>query len=327
LGELTIVKFDFKLGEAFASPSVYGGFMNKLFLILILPLSAGVLSACSSSHGSSASVESAAAAPVPNAPSSSSLSQSDAKNMAQYFGDSAASDISNSAAQQAGLSQGGSGVVFPNMKVGGISPIAPCITIHDVAVGDVIFKYACNPVGTVEIKTSSDDTGSVSVAFDNKIEEIISLQSMGIVVGSYSYSTNSDLNIDQKMERSLAQAAGVGKISGGLELLSLSAAKKFDDKYTFSSDSGEVKGQSSYQYTPDNVSSASSGGAVVISSTFSLLKNSADVDDFTVSSSALHRSSCGFDKGSIEFKDATDDYVMIFTACGQHTLTDNGNAL
>ncbi|NJL26004.1 MAG: hypothetical protein HC902_13120 [Calothrix sp. SM1_5_4] len=125
-----------------------------------------------------------------------------------------------------------------------------------------------------------------------------------------------DLSSPSGATRSIQSSYSVTFVLGG----AVTVEKEFDHVFSKDADTYQYKGKSKYVANP-------STGDLAISSEISYLKNGSDIGSYTISSSDLHASFCGLDKGSIELKNASHHYVLTISGCGQHTLTDNGTAI
>lgn len=242
-----------------------------------------------------------------NSMQSTVMSPQDAKVMASETLSSSDSDLSNvlSASFFAGQING---FQFAHVGLGmlAFSAINNCVTknvVSDTANNiDVIFTFKCpNVNGTYEFK-------AMNSAANGSSYEVINNLVFSDNAGD-SVSTNSDSSIAKS-------AASVITIN-----------KKYDDVIKIGANSLERKGNASIVYTPDNANMPFMGGIVQISGSFDTIKNGMDAGAVTVSSKNLHRAICGFDSGSLEIKNAANDFVITFSGCGKVSVTDNGQAV
>jgi hypothetical protein len=272
---------------------------------LILALLGIALSSCGHTSSSSPGVADA---------SISSTSTSTPVILAQEIANSSTSDIQNATAagnvtaSEIALPFTFGGVVVASAAIG-----KSCVTIDvksDTSTDfDVVWAFACPyETGTVEVSRVTSD-GAVTNTLDTDLKQS---------------------NASSTLARDTDDSLVITRTGTAFDL-----AKKFDDTFTAGSDSYESQGEANDSFTPDVVvtpgESNSTGtvldlnsGDVVINSTLLLSKNGTLENTYTVVSTDLHISSCGFDKGSIESKSNTDNIVITFTACGQYTINDNG---
>lgn len=291
----------------------------KTLLFVLFYASLGILAAaCSSGSSDSSSTSSSSSL---SSASPANMSQSDAVVMMSSSASSIEADVHNFVnpgqflGGPIGSFGGGSAMpfLFPGLGVGFnfgfgeealmFAPASSCVAVDVVsntaADKDVIYTFSCpNLSGTYEIKSMNGASG-------NSWEAISKLVFSAPAIG-YSNSINDDYSISKS-------ASAVITIS-----------KQFDDLIKNSSDSYEKKGNYQIVIDPVIAMNTSANASVQISGNFDQLKNGADQGSVVVSSSGLERGSCGFDAGSIEFKTASDDYVVSFVACGKVSVTDNG---
>jgi hypothetical protein len=233
---------------------------------------------------------------------------STAQLLANQVADSATSDIQN-ATSAGGVTTTQSTLPFAFAGVDisdSVSGAKTCVTVDvksDTANDfDVVWTFACpTETGTVELSRLTNAAGATDT-LDTDLKQ------------TYLAGTLADDADDSLV---------VTKSSSGV----LTLVKQFDDTLTDDGSDYESKGQANDSFTPDNAANPSAGGDVDLNSSLEFSKNGALINSFTVASTDLHISTCGFDSGSIETKSASDDIVVTYSACGEFSITVNGKLI
>jgi hypothetical protein len=273
-----------------------------LLRILFVLLSAVSFGGCSASFPSNSQSVSSSSVGGLSSQDAQSLAQFMASNEGVGVDNATQSNIFVAAAPSASASSTAAAGSAP-APVGGLSAISNCVSIQVISNvstdQDIKFTFNCvTTTGTIEIKDTS-----TSGAQD---EIITNLQNSG---------ANEKNSVDSD--------ALFSKAADG----STQITNQFDNTMTDGANSFEIKGSSDVSFVPDNSAQPQAGGKVSIASSVDSTKNGVDVGLLAVTSSNLHRSSCGFDSGSIELKGDNHDVVIVYSGCGNESVTDNGQPI
>jgi hypothetical protein len=224
-------------------------------------------------------------------------SDQDVVTLAQYFQGEAQSELQNTANGQAIVSGSATSIEFSDLGVL-LTPESGCMTVDSTASGadkEVLFIFICNSItGTLDVSST-----------------IASTTSYDLVTKITLVDPNDTRNIERiNSENTVSASSGV-----------LTINKTFDNTFTNSTDSYEIKGTTSYVVNTTN-------STISLSSSITYFKDGSSMGAFTISSSGLEYASCGLDAGTLTIKNGVNTYIATFSSgCGNPTWTKNGSPM